>query len=106
MKFTALGHNVLILPEPPQEMTKSGLILPKDTHESIQYGTVVNVPTGHYEFGHWVDSQVQINQRVAYLKGKIRTEIEINGVKHVIVEIHDLIGITTENLIPILKEAQ
>jgi len=76
MSNTALNDHVLILPDPPKEMTKSGLLLPKDFHETVQSGTVKSVQEYRYEFGQRITAQIASGDRVYYPKNQIIAKID------------------------------
>ena len=76
MSYTSLNDHVLIIPDKPKEVSKGGLILPKDVHESVQSGTVKSVQEYRYEFGQRLTSQIVSGDRVSYPKSQILAKIE------------------------------
>lgn len=85
MTYLSLNDHVLILPDAPKEMTKSGLILPKEIHESVQSGTVKSVQEYRYEFGQRISAQIAAGDRVSYPKSQILAKIDADGVELVVV---------------------
>lgn len=81
MRPTAMqAHQDKIIVKPflQQETTASGLYIAGMT-EHVNYGTVVDVDTGFYQAGKWVDCQVTEGEIVAYQSHKGVTIETANG---------------------------
>lgn len=85
MSYKSLNDSVLILPDKPKEMTKSGLILPKDFHETIQSGVVKSVREYRFEFGQRIPAEVAAGDRVFYPKSQILAKIDTEEGEMVVV---------------------
>lgn len=91
--FTPLQDKVLIKPDSTETTTPSGLIIkPDNAQEKATTGTVIAVGNGKVtESGKLLPMDVKAGDRVMY--GKYTgTEIEIEGVKHLIMSAEDLMG--------------
>jgi chaperonin GroES len=86
MKIIPLGERVVILPDKPEEKTKSGIYLPKESEEKKQ-GIVLDV--GTLKDGSRIP--LHHGDRVLY-SGYSSEEIEIKGEKHLIVDYKDIIA--------------
>lgn len=92
MKVTPIGDRILLKPiKAQEEKTKSGLYLPKSTQEKKE-GEVVAVGTS--KEGNSLP--LQKGDRVIY-SGYSPEEIEINGEKHIIIELKDVIAKIEQN---------
>lgn len=86
-------HNrVIILPDTPEERTRSGIILPQTAREKPSKGTVVAVGPGQYEFGVFITPSVKVRDKVTY-SNRIGTELEHNGITHIVMRDTDIFGI-------------
>lgn len=93
MQIKPLDDRVLVKPSDPEEKTASGLYLPQGAKEKPQQGTVVATGPGRLlKDGKRAPVNVKKGETVVY--GKYSgSEIEIKGVKHVILEESDLLGV-------------
>ncbi|MCL4196401.1 MAG: co-chaperone GroES [Phycisphaerales bacterium] len=93
MQIKPLDDRVLVKPSDPEEKTASGLYLPQGAKEKPQQGTVVATGPGRLlKDGKRSPIAVKKGETVVY--GKYSgSEIEIKGVKHVILEESDLLGV-------------
>lgn len=93
MQIKPLDDRVLVKPSDPEEKTASGLYLPQGAKEKPQQGTVVATGPGRLlKDGKRAPVSVRKGETVVY--GKYSgSEIEIKGVKHVILEESDLLGV-------------
>jgi chaperonin GroES len=94
-KLTPLGDRVIVKPEPAEEKTKSGIVLPDTAKEKPQEGTVVAVGTGRIlDNGQKVPLEVKIGDKVIYSKyGRSVTEVKIENEEYVIVSTEDILAI-------------
>ena len=88
-----LEDRILVLPDVAEEKTKSGIYLPEGAKEKPMTGKVVAVGNGKLsDKGERTPLSVKLGDNVLY--GKYAgTEIEIDGVKHMIVRENELLGI-------------
>lgn len=87
-----LGDRVVVKPEPAEEKTASGLIIPDTAKEKPQRGTIVAVGPGRVENGNKIDMTVEEGHTVLY--GKYAgTEITIDGEEVLIMRESDILGI-------------
>ncbi len=93
MQIKPLDDRVLVKPSDPEEKTASGLYLPQGAKEKPQQGTVIATGPGRLlKDGKRAPVSVRKGETVVY--GKYSgSEIEIKGVKHVILEESDLLGV-------------
>ncbi|MCC6909317.1 MAG: co-chaperone GroES [Phycisphaerales bacterium] len=93
MQVKPLDDRVLIKPNDPEQKTASGLYLPEGAKEKPQQGTVVATGPGRLlKDGKRAAVGVKKGETVVY--GKYAgSEIEIKGVKHVIIEESELLGV-------------
>ena len=88
MNFKAVGHRLIIKPDPIEEVSKGGIVLPKPGHldkqekQATQTGTVMAIgPTAwtsaHLGFGEWGwEPWCKVGDRVYFAKysGKMLTD--------------------------------
>ncbi len=93
MQVKPLDDRVLVKPNDPEQKTASGLYLPEGAKEKPQQGTVVATGPGRLlKDGKRAPVGVKKGETVVY--GKYAgSEIEIKGVKHVIIEESELLGV-------------
>ncbi len=93
MQVKPLDDRVLVKPSDPEEKTASGLYLPQGAKEKPQQGTVVATGPGRLlKDGKRAAVGVKKGETVVY--GKYAgSEIELKGVKHVIIEESELLGV-------------
>jgi len=93
MQLKPLDDRVLIKPADPEEKTASGLYLPQGAKEKPQQGTIVAVGPGRLlKDGKRAPVAVKKGEKVVY--GRYAgSEIELKGVKHVIIEESELLGV-------------
>lgn len=91
-----LGAKLLIKPEDGEKKTASGLVLPDNvTASKARSGVVVAVGTGEKnDKGEKIPMEVSVGDKVLYNYTEYATnEIEVDSVKHFIIEERDVIGI-------------
>lgn len=92
-RIQPLGDRVIVKPQPAEEKTKGGIILPDTAKEKPIEGTVIAVGPGKYgEDGKLIAMNVKANDKVLY--GKYSgTEINIDGEEYLIMRESDIFGI-------------
>lgn len=89
-----LSDRVLVKPEPAEEKTSSGIIIPDSAKEKPQKGTVVAVGPGKVENGNKIDMSVKDGDKVLY--GKYAgTEITLDGEDYLIMRESDILGVVS-----------
>ena len=92
-KLTPIGDRVVIKPEPAEERTQSGIVLPDSAKEKPQEGTIIAVGTGRVlDNGQKVPIEVKIGDRVVYAK-YAGTEIKIGQDEYVILAEKEILAI-------------
>ncbi|MDR8392121.1 co-chaperone GroES [Halalkalibaculum sp. DA3122] len=93
-KIKPLSDRVLVQPEPAEEKTSSGIIIPDTAKEKPQKGTVVAAGPGKVENGTKIDMSVAEGDKVLY--GKYSgTEITLDGEEYLIMREADILGIVS-----------
>lgn len=100
ISFRPIGDQILVKPDDPETKTKSGIILTEDSAEKPKSGTVVKL--GTYENMPAPDNNnkpfkftVKVGSRV-YWSGYGGNEIEIDGVKYLVIRENQLLGFDEE----------
>ena len=93
MKIKPLSDRVLVLRIEEDEKTSGGIIIPDTAKEKPQEGKVVAAGPGRLdENGKRIRMAVKKNDRVLF--GKYAgTEIQIDGVEHIIMREDEIVGI-------------
>jgi chaperonin GroES len=93
MKIKPLSDRVLVLRLEEGEQTSGGIIIPDTAKEKPQEGKVVAAGPGRLdENGKRIPMAVKKNDRILF--GKYAgTEIQIEGVEHIIMREDDILGI-------------
>jgi chaperonin GroES len=86
MKVKPLADRVLVKLEKKEAKTASGIIIPDTAQEKTQSGTVVEVGDDTEKI------KVKAGQRIMYDK-YAGTQVEIDGVEHLILKIADVIAV-------------
>lgn len=91
-----LEDRILILPAAAESKTASGLYIPEGAKEKPQQGTVIAVGAGKLsDKGERTPVSVAVGDTVLY--GKYTgTEIEVDGVKHLIARETELLGVVVK----------
>lgn len=93
MGYRPLGDRLLVKPNPSEETTKSGIVLPDSAQEKPQEGTVVSTgPGGKDDSGKVVAMEVKKGEIVLYSKYS-GTEVKIDGKEHLIIKESDVLAI-------------
>ncbi|MDX1585685.1 MAG: co-chaperone GroES [Balneolaceae bacterium] len=91
-KIKPLSDRVLVQPEPAEEKTSSGIIIPDTAKEKPQEGKVIAAGPGKVENGNKIDMSVKEGDKVLY--GKYSgTEITLDGEEYLIMRESDILGI-------------
>lgn len=89
-----LADRVLVKPEPAEEKTSSGIIIPDTAKEKPQKGTIVAAGPGKVENGTKIDMSVKKGDKILY--GKYSgTEITLDGEEYLIMRESDILGIVS-----------
>lgn len=92
-KLTPIGDRVVVKPEPEEQKTKSGIVLPDTAKEKPSEGTVVAVGTGRIlDNGTKVPVEVKIGDKIIYSKYG-GTEVKIDDEEYVILAERDILAI-------------
>ncbi|MCX5750153.1 MAG: co-chaperone GroES [Candidatus Saganbacteria bacterium] len=92
-KLTPLGDKLVVKPEPQEEKTKSGIVLPDSAKEKPQEGTVVAVGIGRIlENGQRIPLEVKIGDKVIYSKYG-GTEVKLEDGEFIILSEKDILAI-------------
>ena len=89
MNVKPLSDRVLVLPNPAEEKTAGGLIIPDTAKEIPLAGKVVAVGPGTSE----VKMEVKVGDQVLFSKYSNRTEIQVDGVDYLIMKQNDILAI-------------
>lgn len=94
ISFKPIGDQILVKPDEPETTTKSGIILTGDSAEKPKSGTVVKL--GTYEGLVMLDNKpfkftVKEGSKV-YWSGYGGSEIELDGVKYLVMRESQLLG--------------
>lgn len=85
MKVKPLGTRVLVMPKKTEDKTKGGIYIPDTAKEKTQEGTIKAV-------GDSKDMTVKAGDQVLF-ESYAGTEIKIDGEKHLIMELKDILAI-------------
>ncbi|HTY13315.1 MAG TPA: co-chaperone GroES [Candidatus Omnitrophota bacterium] len=92
-KLTPLGDRVVVKPEPGEEKTRSGIVLPDSAKEKPQEGTVVAVGAGRVlDNGQKVALEVKVGDRIIYSKYG-GTEVKIEDEEYIILQERDILAV-------------
>ncbi len=93
MGYKPLGDRLLVKPNPSEEKTKSGIVLPDSAKEKPQEGKVIAVGEGAKDdSGKKIPMEVKVGDVVLYSKYS-GTEVKINGEEHLIIKESDVLAI-------------
>ncbi len=93
-KLTPIGDRVVIKPDPEEQKTKSGIVLPDTAKEKPSEGTVIAVGTGRIlDNGTKVPVEVKIGDKIIYSKYG-GTEVKIDGEEYIILAERDILAIS------------
>jgi chaperonin GroES len=93
MGYKPLADRLLVKPNPSEEKTKSGIVLPDTAKEKPQEGKVIAAgPGARDEKGNRIPMEVKVGDVVLYSKYS-GTEVKINGEEHLIIRESDVLAI-------------
>jgi chaperonin GroES len=93
MGYKPLGDRLLVKPNPSEEKTKSGIVLPDSAKEKPQEGKVIAVGEGAKDdSGKKIPMEVKVGDVVLYSKYS-GTEVKIDGKEHLIIKESDVLAI-------------
>ena len=88
-----LGDRVVVKPEPSEERTTSGIVLPDTAKEKPQEGTVIAVGSGRIlDNGQKVPLEVKVGDRIIYAKYG-GTEVKIANEEFMILSERDILAV-------------
>jgi len=87
-----LGDRVVIEPQPQEEVTASGIVLPEKAKEKPMRGKVIAVGSGKLEKGNRIPIDVQVGDLVLYNK-YAGTEVKLEGKEYLIMRDSDILGV-------------
>jgi len=92
-KLTPIGDRVVVKPEPEEQKTKSGIVLPDTAKEKPSEGAVVAVGSGRIlDNGQKVPLEVKIGDKIIYSKYG-GTEVKIDEEEYIILAERDILAI-------------
>jgi chaperonin GroES len=93
-KLTPIGDRVVVKPDPEEQKTRSGIVLPDTAKEKPSEGTVIAVGTGRIlDNGTKVPVEVKIGDKIIYSKYG-GTEVKIDGEEYIILAERDILAIS------------
>ena len=91
-KLNPIGDRVVVKPEPEEQKTKSGIVLPDSAKEKPQEGTVVAVGSGRtLDSGQRVPLEVKVGDKIIYSKYG-GTEVKIDNEELVFLSERDVLS--------------
>lgn len=90
-----IGASILVKPEAPEEVTKSGLVIASSASagERPQRGEVIALGTGKLdEKGNKMPFNVEVGQKIVFKKYS-PDEIELDGEKYLIMQEEDILAV-------------
>jgi len=92
-KLVPIGDRIVVKPEPEEEKTKSGIVLPDTAKEKPQEGTVIAAGPGRVlDNGQRAPMEVKVGNKVIYSKYG-GTEVKIEGEEYIILNERDVLAI-------------
>ena len=92
IKLEPLGDRVVVKPQPSEEVSKGGIILPDTAKEKPQEGKIIAVGPGKMsEEGKRIALDVKVGDKVLYTKYG-GTEIKIDGEEYMILRESDIMA--------------
>lgn len=92
-KLTPIGDRVVVKPEPEEQKTRSGIVLPDTAKEKPSEGTVVAVGTGRIlDNGLKIPVEVKIGDKIIYSKYG-GSEVKLDDEEFVILSEKDILAI-------------
>ena len=92
-KLTPIGDRVVVKPEPDEQKTKSGIVIPEMAKEKPSEGTVIAVGSGRIlENGQKVPLEVKVGDKIVYSKYG-GSEVKIDNEEFIILAERDILAI-------------
>jgi chaperonin GroES len=92
-KLTPLGDRVVVKPDPEEQKTRSGIVIPDSAKEKPSEGAVVAVGMGRIlDNGQKVPLEVKIGDKVIYSKYG-GNEVKIDEEEYVILSERDILAV-------------
>ena len=93
MGYKPLGDRLLVKPNPSEEKTKTGIVLPDSAKEKPQEGKVIAAGNGgRDDKGNKIPMEVKVGDVVLYSKYS-GTEVKIDGEEHLIIRESDVLAV-------------
>lgn len=94
MNVRPLRDKILVKPNPVQEVSKGGIIIPETAKDAPIEGTVIAVGSGILNReGIVIPLDVNLNDRILFRKNNNATEIETDGEKYFIMSEMDVLAV-------------
>lgn len=94
MNIRPLRDKIVVKPEPIEDVTKGGIIIPETAKDAPVQGEVIAVGSGILNRdGFSVPLEVQVGDGVLYKKNNMGTEIEHEGQKYLILSEIDILAV-------------
>jgi len=92
-KLIPIGDRVVVQPEPEEQKTRSGIVLPDSAKERPSEGTVIAVGSGRIlDNGQKVPLEVKVGDKVIYSKYG-GNEVKIDELEYIILSEKDILAI-------------
>lgn len=92
-KLKPLGDHVIVKPSKPEEVTKSGIILPSNSNEKPEQGEVIAVGPGKFdEDGERMPMDVKVGDKVVFKK-YAPDEIKIDNEEVYVMSQDDIVAV-------------
>lgn len=92
MNIKPIFDRVLALPEPEENITKSGICLNPLTQTETKKAKVLSVGPGSYEDGIFVEMQIKVNDIIFYEDHSV-AKIFIDNKEHILIKQTDILAI-------------
>ena len=93
VNLVLINDRVLVLPDPPEEVTEGGILIPDQAKETPQKGTVLAVGPGKpLDNGDFRRMQVGVDDKIVHDQFAGR-KITIDKVEYLIMDEQDIIGV-------------
>lgn len=95
MKFRPIRDKILVKPNPVEEVSKGGIIIPETAKDAPVEGVVLAVGEGILNRdGEIIPLSISVDDNILYKKnGSTITEIEHDGEKYLIMSEFDILGV-------------
>lgn len=94
MNLKPLRDKIVVKPQPIEDVTKGGIIIPETAKDAPVQGEVIAVGSGILNRdGVSIPLEVQVGDQILYKKNNMGTEIEHEGQKYLILSEIDILGI-------------